>query len=73
LICKHIAVIKILPLDELPTPPTKRPGRKRLSTDRLDNRLRHYVHQFPFKTAKQHKNKVPGWQNISVRYIQKTL
>ncbi len=70
---KHIAVFKSLPPNELPPPPTKRSGKKRLSNDRLDNRLRHYVQQFPFKTAKELKNEVPGWENMSVRYIQKTL
>jgi transposase len=70
---KHIAVFKSLPPDELPPPPIKRSGRKRLSNDRLDNRLRHYVQQFPFKTAKELRNEVPGWENRSVRYIQNTL
>jgi hypothetical protein len=70
---KHIAVFKSLPPDKLPPPRTKRSGKKRLSNDRLDNRLRHYVHQFPFKTAKELKNEVPGWENMSVHYIQKTL
>lgn len=70
---KQIAVIKLLPPNELPPPPKKRPGRKRLSNERMDNRLRHYVHQFPFKTAKELKKEVPGWESVSVRYIQKTL
>jgi transposase len=72
-ICKHIAVFKSLPPDELPPPPIKRSGRKRLSNDRLDNRLRHYVQQFPFNTAKELKNEVAGWENMLVCYIQKTL
>jgi hypothetical protein len=36
-----ICNFKTLPMDELPPPPTKRLGRKRLSNGRLDNRLRH--------------------------------
>jgi hypothetical protein len=51
-ICKHIAVFKSLPPDELPPPPMKRSGKKRLSNDRLDNSLRHYVQQFPFRLQK---------------------
>jgi len=35
--------------------------------------LRHYVQQFPFKTAKELKNEVPGWENWSVHYIQNML
>ncbi len=69
-ICKHIAVTKTLP--PLP-PPTKRLGRKRHSTGRLNNKLRHYVQQFPTKTAEEVKTKVPVWENMSVCYFQKTL
>ena len=58
---KHIAKIKTLAANELPPPPVKRSGRKRLSNDRLDKRLKTYVQQFPFKTAKELKNEVPGW------------
>jgi transposase len=70
---KHVAVIKTLPPTDLPPPPMKRSGRKKLSDDRLEKRLRQYVMQFPFKTAKELKNEVPGWENMTVRYIQKTL
>jgi hypothetical protein len=70
---KHIAIIKTLPPNELLPPPKKRPGRQRLSNERLDRRLRHYVQKFPFKTAKELKREVPGWENMSIRYIQKTL
>ncbi len=49
---KHIAVFKSLPPDELPPPPIKRSGRKRLSNDWLDNRLRHYIQQFPSRLQK---------------------
>jgi hypothetical protein len=59
---KHIAVFKSRPPDELPPPPIKRSGGKRLSNGRLDNRLRHYVQQFPFKTSKELKNEVPCWE-----------
>ncbi len=70
---KHIAIVKTLSPNELLPPPKKRPGRQRLSNERLDKRLRQYVLQFPFKTAKELKREVPGWENMSVRYIQNTL
>jgi hypothetical protein len=65
LVRKHIAVIKTLPPNELPLLPMKRPSRKRVSTDRLDNRLRHY-------DCKRYKNEVPDWENISPLYPENT-
>lgn len=70
---KHIAKIRTLAADDLPPPPVKRTGRKKISNDRLDRRLKTYVQQFPFKTAKELKNEVPGWEDMQVRFIQKTL
>jgi hypothetical protein len=43
-ICKHIAIIKTLAPTEQPPPPMKRSGKKNLSNDQLDKRLRQYVH-----------------------------
>jgi hypothetical protein len=53
------------------TPPKPRSGRPRLTNRKLDERLRHYLLRYPFKTAKELKAEVIGWQIVSVRIIQK--
>jgi hypothetical protein len=35
-----------------------------------DRRLKSYVEQNPFKSARQLKNEVAGWGDVSVRTIQ---
>jgi hypothetical protein len=44
----------------------KRSDQKRMSNDRLDKRFRQYKQRFPFKSAKELKIKVPGWENMMV-------
>ncbi len=39
----------------------------------MKNRLRHAVLKNPFKSAKELKKEVPGWDKISVRMIQHVL
>jgi hypothetical protein len=71
---KHIAVLKKLPLTALPTaPPTSPPppskawtGRKMKVTKRMTERLKIYVTRNHFKTARELKNEVYGWSEISV-------
>jgi transposase len=70
---KHIAAFKKLPPTTPPFSFKKRPGPKSKIDIRMKDRLRRYVSQFPFKTAKELKNEVGGWSNISVRIIQHVL
>jgi transposase len=66
-----IREVKDLPVSANPPPPKKRSGRPRLTNRKLDERLRRYLLRYPFKTAKELKTEVVGWQNVSVRTIQK--
>lgn len=65
--------LKDLPVDASPPPAKKRSGRPRKTDNRQDERLRRHVLRFPFKSAKQVKNEVPGFQNVTVRHIQRIL
>jgi transposase len=66
-----IRLIKGLPMSAALEPPKKRSGRPRLTNHKQDERLRRYLLRYPFKTAKELKAEVSGWENISVRTIQK--
>ena len=50
-----------------------RSGHPRLADFRLEEKLRRYILQHPFKTLKKLKWEVPGWKNAKVRQIQATL
>jgi hypothetical protein len=50
--------------------PKKRCGRPRLTDYRKDDRLRRHLLRNPFKTAKELKREVIGWNNFSVRTTQ---
>ncbi len=70
---KHVAVLKSLP-QSMPSSSFKRwPGGHRKITDKMKDRLRRHVLQHPFKSAKQLRRDVIGWQKISVRSIQHVL
>jgi hypothetical protein len=49
----------------------KRSDRPSAVTFREEERLRHYVLWYPFKTSRELKKEVIGWSNISVRTIHK--
>jgi hypothetical protein len=70
---KHVAVLKSLP----PSTPVlsfkRRPGSHRKIWDTMKDRLRRHVLQHPFKSAKQLRRDIIGWQRISVRSIQNVL
>jgi transposase len=61
---------KKLPVDTTPLPVKKRSGRPSLATSKKEERLRCFVHRFLFKTAREIKEKVAGFANVSVRTIQ---
>jgi hypothetical protein len=67
---KHIAVFKKMPKNALPTPTTKRKGRISKISVRMKERLMIFASRQPFKSARELKNKVMGWGDISVRRIQ---
>jgi hypothetical protein len=61
---KHLAVLKKL-MSTVPPPPSKtRTGRKGKVTVRMIERLKIYVTRNPFKTARELKNEVLGWEDI---------
>ncbi len=66
-----IRKVKDLPMSANPPLPKPRSGRPRLTNRKLAERLRCYLLRYPFKTAKELKAEVIGWQNVSVRTIQK--
>ena len=68
-----VASIRDLPEFAPPTPAAKRSGRPRAATFKQEKRLKNYVMANPFKTAKELKREVPGWESKSVRVIQQTL
>ena len=72
--CRNVvASLRDLPDFAPPPPAKKRSGRRRKTTDHQDERLRRYVSKHPFKTAKELKREVPGFQTLSVRRIQEIL
>ena len=68
-----VASIRDLPEFAPPSPAAKRSGRPRAATFKQEKRLKNYVMANPFKTAKELKREVPGWESKSVRVIQQTL
>jgi transposase len=69
----HLRALKELPPKATPPPPRGRSGRPSKTTTIQDIRLKNYVQKNPFKSARQLKNEVPGWGDISVRTIQHRL
>jgi hypothetical protein len=70
---KHVAVLKKLPPIVPPPSSKSRTGRKGKVTVRMIERLKIYVTRNPFKTARELKNEVFGWEDILVRRIQEIL
>lgn len=70
---KIVAAVRDIPANLPPPAALKRSGRPRLATRKAERRLKLFVQQHPFKTAKELRREVPGWRAASVRLIQKTL
>jgi hypothetical protein len=66
-------VLKKLPPNASPPPPKARSGCPGKTSKTQDQRLKAYVEKYPFKLARQLKNKVLGWADVSVRTIQERL
>jgi len=64
---------KGVPANTPPPPPVKRSGRPRKITERMKERLRLFVSRAPFKTAREIKQELAGFGDISVRRIQEVL
>ncbi len=69
----HIAALKNLPVNSSPPPTAARSGRPSKTSTTQDRRLKSYVEQNPFKSARQLKKEVAGWGDVSVRTIQDRL
>jgi hypothetical protein len=63
---KQIAILKTLPPSLSPSVLRTRKGRIPKIAMYMKDRMRRYVNAHPFKTAKQLKNEVFGWSNVSV-------
>lgn len=70
---KHLAVLRKQPENAPPPPPKHKSGRPSKATAVMKESLRREVLNCPFKTARELKNDVPGWSDISVRRIQHIL
>ncbi len=69
----HLSVLKKLPPNAPPPPPKPRSGRPSKTSKTQDQRLKAYVEKYLFKSARQLKNEVVGWADVSVRTIQERL
>jgi transposase len=69
----HLSVLKKLPPNGSLLPPKARSGRPSKTSKAQDKRLKAYVEKYPFKSARQLKNEVVGWADVSVRTLQKRL
>jgi hypothetical protein len=69
----HFSVLKKLPPNAWPPPPQARSGRPSNTSKTQDQRLKAYVKKYPFKLARQLKNEVVGWADVSVRTMQEQL
>jgi len=65
--------LKSLPPNASLLPPKATTGRPTKTSKVQDERLKKYVLEHPLKTARQLKNEVPGWSEVSVRTIQSRL
>ena len=70
---QQVRRLKSLPPKSPLLPPKVTQGRPAVTSKEQDERLRRYVLRNPFKTAREIKNELPGWSDISVRLIQKRL
>jgi hypothetical protein len=65
--------LKSLPPNASPLPLKFTHGRPAPTSTIQDERLKRHVLKNPFKSARELKNEVPGWSNVSVRTIQHRL
>jgi len=70
---RQVSRLKSLPPNASPLPPKASTGRPTATSKTQDERLRRYVLRNPLKSARELKNEVPGWSNVSVRTIQHRL
>lgn len=70
---RAVASMQGLSLSAVPPPAGKRSGRPKITSTRQDFRLKRYIMANPFKTAKEIKREVPGFEDVHVRTIQRTL
>jgi hypothetical protein len=69
----HLSVLKKLPPNASPPPPKARSGRPIKTSKTQDQRPKAYVEKYLFKWARQRKNEVVGWDDVSVLAIQEWL
>jgi transposase len=69
----HVRRLKSLPPNASPLPLKFTHGRPAATSMIQDERLKRYVLKNPFKSARELKNEVPGWSNVSARTIQYCL
>jgi hypothetical protein len=65
----HHSVLKSLPPNATLPPPKARSSHPSKTSFIQDLRLKKYVEKFPFKFARELKNEVQGWRDVSVRTI----
>lgn len=70
---KHLAVLRSLPLASPPPKPRFSPGRPSKLSEKKLHRLKQFISQHPFKTAKEVKQEVAGFADVHVRTIQRAL
>jgi hypothetical protein len=62
--CIPSTIFKKLPPNSLLPAAKSRSGRPMKSSARENKRLKDYAVRFPFKTARELKKEVPGWDNL---------
>jgi transposase len=70
---RQFSRLRSLPPKASPLPPKATTGRPTATSTIQDERLKRYVLKNPFKSARELKNEVPGWSDVSVRTIQHRL
>jgi hypothetical protein len=71
--CAHIVALKDLLVNTTPPPVATRSGPPIKIMTTQDRRLKSYVEQNPFKSARQLKNEVTGCAAVTVHTIQDRL
>ncbi len=62
----HLSVLKKLSPNASPPPPKARSGSPSKTSKTEDQRLKAYVEKYLFRSARQLKNEVVGWPDVSV-------
>jgi hypothetical protein len=68
-----VAALKDLPINFMPPPAAAQSGRPSKTSTTQHRRLKSYLKQYTFKSARQLKNEVAGWADVLVRTIQDRL